>query len=290
VTEPGAGARRWLVVGAGGLLGRAVVAALPGREVTALDRAGLDITDARAARAAVAGHDVVVNCAGWTAVDDAESHEAAAYAVNALGVANLARSCARAGSRLVHVSTDYVFAGDASLPYAEDADPAPRSAYGRTKLAGEWAVRAELGDRAWVVRSAWLYGEGGPDFVATMRRLMAERETVDVVDDQHGQPTSAADLARRLVDLVEVGAPGGIYHGTNAGGTTWCGLARRVFERSGADPARVRPTTTAAFPRPAQRPAWSVLGHDAWASAGLPPMRPWAEALDDFLDRTTGAS
>ena len=190
----------------------------------------------------------------------------------------------------MHVSTDYVFAGDASLPYPEDADrPRGRRTAGPSSRGSGRCARSS-GDRAWVVRTAWLYGEGGPNFVATMRRLMAERETVDVVDDQHGQPTSAADLARRIVELVEVGAPGGIYHGTNAGGTTWCGLARRVFERSGADPARVRPTTTAAFPRPAQRPAWSVLGHDAWAGAGLPPMRPWAEALDEFLDRTPGSA
>jgi dTDP-4-dehydrorhamnose reductase len=286
----GGGGTRWLVVGAAGLLGRAVVAELEGRDVVALDRAALDITDADVVRAAVAGRDVVVNCAGWTAVDDAEQHEAAAYAVNALGPAHLARACASAGAGLVHVSTDYVFSGEASMPYAEDAAPAPRSAYGRTKLAGEWAVRAELGDDAWVVRSAWLYGDGGPSFVSTMLRLMREQETVEVVDDQHGQPTWVVDLARRLVELVDVQAPGGIYHATSSGGTTWCGLARRVFERSGADPARVRPTTTDRFPRPAPRPAWSVLGHAGWSRAGLPPMRAWSEALDDYLDRSGVAS
>ncbi len=274
---------RWLVVGAAGMLGRAVVDELDRRTFTALDRASFDVTDAGAVRSAVAGHDVVVNCAAWTAVDDAESHEAAAYAVNAIGPANLARACAASGARLVQVSTDYVFAGDATAPYAEDADPAPRSAYGRTKLAGEWAVRAELGDRAWIVRTAWLYGHGGPNFVATMLRLMGERDTVDVVDDQQGQPTSSTDLARRLVELVEAGAPGGTYHGTNAGSTTWFGLARRVFELAGADPSRVRPTTTDRFPRPAPRPAWSVLGHDGWARAGLPAMRSWTAALDDYL-------
>jgi dTDP-4-dehydrorhamnose reductase len=272
------------------MLGSAVLDSLVGRTVTALDRDALDITDAAAVRRAVAGHDVVVNCAGWTAVDDAEADEAAAYAVNALGPAHLARACAASGAGMVHVSTDYVFSGDASLPYAEDAEPGPRSAYGRTKLAGEWAVRAELGDAAWILRTAWLYGDGGTNFVATVRRLMVERDTIDVVDDQHGQPTSAADLAHRIVELVEVGAPGGIYHATNAGGTTWCGLARRVFERCGADPARVHPSTTELFPRPAPRPAWSVLGHAGWARAGLAPMRPWAEALDDYLGPAPAAS
>ena len=165
-SAPGSG--RWLVVGAGGMLGRDLHAALADREVTALDRASLDITDALAVTAAVAGHSVVVNCAAWTAVDDAETQEAAAFAVNAVGPANLARACAATGAALVQVSTDYVFRGDATAPYAEDAETAPRSAYGRTKLAGEWAVQAALPDRSWVVRAAWLYGEHGPNFVATM--------------------------------------------------------------------------------------------------------------------------
>lgn len=279
----GSAEARWLVVGAGGMLGRDLVAALEGRPVTAANRAALDVTDPTATLAAVAGHDVVVNCAAWTAVDDAETHEAAAYAVNAVGAANLARACAATGASLVQISTDYVFPGDATEPYAEDAPTAPRSAYGRTKLAGEWAVRALLPDGSWVVRTAWLYGEHGPSFVATMRRLMAERDTLDVVDDQHGQPTWTRDLAAQVVALVDAGAPAGTYHGTNAGGTTWCGLARRVFERSGADPSRVHATTTDAFPRPAPRPAWSVLGHDGWARAGLAPMRPWQQALDEYL-------
>ena len=272
---------RWLVVGSSGMLGRDVVSALDGRDVTALARPALDVTDASSVLAAVDGHDVVVNCAAWTAVDDAETHEPEAFAVNAVGAANLARACAATGAWLVHVSTDYVFAGDASSPYAEDAVIAPRSAYGRTKAAGEWAVRAELPDRSLVVRTAWLYGEHGPSFVRTMRALEAQRDTVEVVDDQRGQPTWTADLAARLVAAVDVGAEAGTYHGTASGDTTWFGLARRVFELSGADPERVRPTTTDRFPRPAPRPAYSVLGHDAWARTGLGPMRHWRDALDD---------
>jgi dTDP-4-dehydrorhamnose reductase len=270
---------RWLVTGAGGMLGTDLVAELGDRPVTALARAELDVTDLDAARAAVRGHDVVVNAAAWTAVDDAEAHEPAAFAVNATGAATLAQACAESGARLLQVSTDYVFAGDASAPYAEDAPTGPRSAYGRTKLAGEWAVRAALPGRSWIVRTAWLYGANGPNFVATMRRLEAERETVSVVTDQTGQPTWTGDLAAQLVALVEADAPAGTYHGTAGGATTWQGLAQLVFELSGADPARVLPTTTDAFPRPAPRPAWSVLGHDAWAAAGLAPMRRWDEAL-----------
>jgi dTDP-4-dehydrorhamnose reductase len=136
------------------------------------------------------------------------------------------------------------------------------------------------------VRSAWLYGSHGPDFVATMRRLMAERDVIEVVDDQQGQPTWSADLAERLVALVDAGAPAGTYHGTSAGSTTWWGLARRVFEHDGADPERVRAITSDRLTRPAPRPAWSVLGHDGWAAAGLPPMRSWEVALEEFLARS----
>lgn len=284
-----AASARWLVVGGSGMLGHDVVAALAGRDVTAASRPQIDVTDAASVGAALDGYDVVVNCAAWTAVDEAETHEADAYAINAVGPANLARACRRTGAWLVHVSTDYVFAGDAAAPYPEDAPIAPRSAYGRTKAAGEWAVRAELPDRSLVVRTAWLYGAHGPSFVRTMRTLETQRDTLDVVDDQRGQPTWSADLAARLVEAVDVGAPAGIYHGTAAGETTWFGLARRVFELSGADPERVRPTTSDRFPRPAPRPEYSVLGHDGWARAGLAPMRPWDAALTEAWPGLTAA-
>lgn len=282
----------WLVTGAAGMLGTEVLRELDrlrlaGQavgKVTAAGRDRLDLTDPAAVRAVVreVRPEVVVNCAAWTAVDDAESHEEEALAVNGHGVRELAAACAGAGARLVHVSTDYVFDGTAAGPYPEDAPPAPVNAYGRTKLAGERAVLELLPETGYVVRTAWLYGAGGPNFVRTMVRLAAERETVDVVDDQHGQPTPAAELARRLVVLPRVGAPAGIYHGTCAGRTTWYGLAREVFTLLGADPGRVRPTTSAAYPRPARRPANSVLGHDRWRVAGLPPMRHWRRALHDL--------
>jgi dTDP-4-dehydrorhamnose reductase len=274
---------RWLVTGAAGMLGRDVLSELTGREVTAADRRALDVTDAAAVLAAVAGHQVVVNCAAFTAVDDAEAQEAQAFAVNAVGAANLARACAATGGSLVHVSTDYVFSGDADRPYPEDAPLAPRSAYGRTKAAGEWAVRAELPRRHWILRTAWLYGEHGGSFVRTMARLERTRENVDVVDDQHGQPTWSRDAARRIVQVVDSAVPAGTYHASSAGATTWFGLARAVFALLGTDPDRVRPTTSAAFARPAPRPAWSVLGHGRWATAGLPPLRAWDEALAEAI-------
>jgi dTDP-4-dehydrorhamnose reductase len=261
------------------MLGRDLVAVLNGREVLPLRRVDLDVTDAHAAAALVRPGDVVVNCAAWTDVDGAEEHEAEAFAVNALGVANLARACAAVGATLVQVSTDYVFAGDATVPYAEDAPLAPRSAYGRTKAAGEWAVGAHRPPRAYVVRTAWLYGRHGRSFPATMLRLSAERDVLDVVDDQRGQPTWSRDVAERIVRLVEAGAPSGVYHATSSGEATWFDLARRVLDLAGLDPQRVHPVDSSRFARPARRPAYSVLGHDGWAPAGLPPMPAWDEAV-----------
>lgn len=281
---------RWLVTGANGMLGTDLLAVLAGAgiaQVTAADLPDLDITDVDAVHDVVAGHDLVVNVAAWTAVDAAEEKEAAAFAVNAVGPAHLARACARHGARMLQVSTDYVFAGDADKPYAEDAPIAPKSAYGRTKAAGEWAVRAELPGRHWIVRTAWLYGAHGPNFPATMARLQRERDTVDVVDDQRGQPTWSLDLARAMVSLITADAPGGTYHGTSSGECTWFEFARLVFELAGADPDRVRPTSSEKFVRPAPRPAYSVLGHDAWAVAGLSPIRAWDEALREAAAATS---
>jgi dTDP-4-dehydrorhamnose reductase len=274
---------RYLVTGAGGMLGHDLLATLDGRDVTAASRAELDITDAAKVRDLVDGHDVVFNAAAWTDVDGAEADEAGATAVNGTGVAVLAAACAATGARLVHVSTDYVFAGDAGTPYAEDAPTAPINAYGRSKLAGETAVLAALPSTGYVVRTAWLYGAHGGNFVRTMLRLGGEREFVDVVADQVGQPTWSRDLAEVLVTLADSGAPAGVYHGTASGQTSWHGLASAVFEEAGLDPARVRPTTSAAFVRPAPRPSYSVLGHDRWAAAGLAPMRAWRAMLHTAL-------
>jgi dTDP-4-dehydrorhamnose reductase len=274
---------RWLVTGCRGMLGQDLVSALAtapgGHVVTATNVDSLDVTDPDACLAAVAAHDIVVNAAAWTAVDDAESQEAGAFAVNAVGAANLARACAASGTRMVQVSTDYVFGGDATSPYSEDAPLAPRSAYGRTKVAGEWAVRAHLPSASWVVRTAWLYGAHGPNFVKTMARLASERDTVSVVDDQRGQPTWTVDLAGQIVSLVTSKAPAGIYHGTSSGETTWFGFAQEIFRLLGHDPARVLPTTSEAFVRPAPRPAYSVLGHLGWGRAAVEPIRDWREAL-----------
>ncbi|MFJ3714664.1 dTDP-4-dehydrorhamnose reductase [Streptomyces sp. NPDC090057] len=278
---------RWLVTGASGMLGQDTVRELRerGEDVAGLGRTALDIAEPGSVRQAFADHrpDVVVNCAAYTAVDDAETDEARALRVNGEGPRLLARACAAHGARLVHVSTDYVFSGEArDTPYPEDHTPAPRTAYGRTKLAGERAVLAEHPGGAVVLRTAWLYGAHGRNFVRTMLELEARRDTLDVVDDQRGQPTWSADVAALVADLG-AGDARGVLHATNSGEATWFELAREVFRLAGADPERVRPTDSRSFPRPAPRPAYSVLGHARWRETGLEPPRDWRSALYEAL-------
>jgi dTDP-4-dehydrorhamnose reductase len=283
---------RWLVTGSAGKLGRdlvTVLAATPGAEVAAVRHRDLDITDGEAVRDAVDHSDIVVNCAAWTDVDGAEADEPGAFRVNAAGPANVATACAKAGVVLVHVSTDYVFAGDAAEPYQADAPVQPVNAYGRSKAAGENAVREILPDLGYIVRTAWLYGEHGPSFVASILRAARERETLDVVSDATGQPTWSYPLAQQIAALGGAALAGlaqpAIYHGTASGSTTWYGLACAVFEDSGLDPHRIRPVTSENFARPARRPAFSVLDHSGWTKAGLTPMADWRDMLTDALGR-----
>lgn len=293
---------RWMVIGAGGALGADLVARLaapgasgapPTDSVTALTRSDLDVTDPGAVHAAVRawlaapgeGAAVLVNASAFTAVDLAETDpdaSARAWAVNAEAPGVLAAACAQGGARLVHVSTDYVLGplpGGERRPL-EPGDPtAPAGVYARSKLAGEERVRAALPDAHHIVRTAWLYGTTGPNFVRTIARLSRERDVLTVVDDQHGSPTWTGDLADGLIALARSSAPAGTRHAAGGGATTWWGLARAVFEELGADPERVRPCDTASFPRPAPRPAWSVLSDASWRSAGLAPLPPWRDAL-----------
>jgi dTDP-4-dehydrorhamnose reductase len=275
---------RWLITGANGQLGsdlQKVLGAESSDIVTAVSHADLDITNSAAVLAKIAdvAPDVVVNAAAYTAVDAAETDESSAYLVNATGPAVLAAAIAAHGGRLIHVSTDYVFAGDAEKPYEVDDATGPLSAYGRTKLAGELAVRELLPKAGFVVRTAWVYGAVGANFVKTMTRLERQHETVSVVDDQRGSPTWSADLARGLVELGRADVPAGIYHCTNSGDTTKFGFTQAIFAEVGADPARVLPTTSTAFPSPAPRPAYSVLSDAVWVKAGLAPMPHWRDAL-----------
>jgi dTDP-4-dehydrorhamnose reductase len=256
-------------------------AGVDGDRLLALGSDQLDITSSASVQAVFSDFrpHLVVNAAAYTAVDQAETEEDRAFAVNAGGAALLAAAAARTGCRLLQISTDYVFAGDADEPYPVQAAPDPRSAYGRTKLAGELAVRELAPEHGYVVRTAWVYGATGSNFVKTMARLEQARDTIEVVDDQRGSPTWSADLARGLVELAGSTARPGIYHCTGSGETSWFGLARAVFEELGADPDRVHPTTTDKFPRPAPRPAYSVLSDQAWREAGLTAMPHWRTAL-----------
>jgi dTDP-4-dehydrorhamnose reductase len=282
---------RYLLTGASGMLGRDIQSALSGRDVTALSRADLDITDAAAVAEAAVGHSVIINAAAYTKVDDAETHEAIATAINADGAGNIARAAAAVGATLVHFSTDYVFSGTATAPYSEDAAFAPTTAYGRSKAAGESLVMALNPGRSHIIRTAWLYGQHGPNFAATMLRMAAERETLTVVDDQIGQPTWTADLATHTVALLDTGIPTGVWHGTNSDHASWFDFAQAVFAGAGLDPARIHPVTSDQFVRPAPRPAYSVLGHDRWNAAGMSPMRDWRSALTAaFAAGTLGAS
>lgn len=274
---------RWLVTGAHGMLGRDLMSALvdAGHEAVGIDLPDLDITDPAAVSAYFGADrptfDVVVNCAAWTAVDDAEEHEDRALTVNEAGPRLLAAAAKLTGARIVQISTDYVFDGSATTPYAEDAPASPASAYGRTKWAGEEAVRAEHPDGHLVVRTAWLYGAHGPCFPKTMQRLARERGALSVVADQTGQPTWTMDVAATVLALVAAEAPAGTYHATSSGETTWFGFAQAIVAAAGLDPAIVSPTDSAAFVQKAARPAYSVLGHDALVRAGVPEIGDWQQ-------------
>lgn len=276
---------RWLVTGAGGALGRDLMDQLRAANEWAVgfDRLELDITNVEDIRSAMADvrPDVVINTAAYTRVDDAESNESEANDVNGHAPGALAIECALR-ARLIHVSTDYVFAGDATAPYEVDAPIAPRSAYGRSKALGEAAALAMApGSDVHVVRTAWLYGGTGSSFVRAVGGRLRRGQPVDVVNDQRGAPTWTRDLAARLIALGIADVAPGVWHCSAAGDATWFDVAVALAEEVGADPALVRPTTTAALNRPAPRPAYSVLSNDKWRMAGLPPMPHWREALHD---------
>lgn len=280
----------WLITGAKGMLGQDLVRTVveSGHSVTAVDIDELDITDPNAV-AAIAPCDVIVNCAAFTAVDAAEEREDFAFTLNATAPQLLARAANARGARMVQISTDYVFGGDGTEPYAEDAELRPLSAYGRTKAAGEWAVRANCADHL-IVRTAWLYGAGGNCFPKTMARLASERDSLSVVTDEYGQPTWTVDLADLILRLVASGAPSGTYHGTSSGETNWFGFTQEIVESAGRPASMVGPTTASAFARPAPRPSYSVLGHDALNAVGVTPIGHWRGRWYAAADSVLGLS
>jgi dTDP-4-dehydrorhamnose reductase len=276
---------RIAVIGSGGMLGHDLMSVLPAHQpevdVVGFTRAELDITNSAAVGDALQGFDTVINTAAYTKVDDAQTHEAEAFAVNAEGARNIAQASKSYDQRLIHVSTDYVFDGLATTPYSEDHPRNPVSVYGKSKAAGEEAVLEENPHNTIIVRTAWLYGGAGSNFVSTMLRLASQHDTVSVVTDQIGQPTWSRDLAIMIEGICQSPLRHGVFHGTNAGQASWFDFAGVIFDAAGLDTSRVQPTTSESFVRPAPRPAWSVLGHDNWAARDLAEPRAWEAAFSE---------
>ena len=227
---------------------------------------------------------VIINCAAWTDVDGAESHELNALRVNSEGPENLAIAAKLCNSKLIHVSTDYVFSGESQTPWRVSDPINPQSAYGRTKAEGESRVLWKYPENSSIVRTAWLYSPLGKNFAKTMTKLAIKGTgEVRVVNDQVGQPTSASDLAKQLVELGLSTSPAGIYHGTNSGQATWFDFAKEIFKLAGADVGRVTPVSSSEYPRLAKRPSYSVLSHDAWADTSVKPLREWRIALAEAV-------
>ena len=278
----------WLITGGSGQLGIAVSQELGDRGIlfVAWNSEDLDITQGPTVRDVMAKFSpkVIINCAAWTDVDGAESHEIDAFRVNSDGPENLALAAKPSNSKLIHVSTDYVFSGENKTPWQAEDQVNPQSAYGRTKALGESRVLASHPENSFVVRTAWLYSPWGKNFAKTMTKLaLRGGGEVRVVNDQIGQPTSASDLAKQLVELGHSTSPAGIYHGTNSGQATWFEFAQEVFKLAGADVGRVNPVSSSEYPRPGKRPSYSVLSHDAWARTSVKPMRDWRVALAEAM-------
>jgi dTDP-4-dehydrorhamnose reductase len=278
----------WLITGGSGQLGIAASQELGEREIlfTAWGSEVLDITQGPTVRDFVSqlSPSLIINCAAWTDVDGAESNEPQAFRVNSDGAENLARAAKQCGAKLFHVSTDYVFSGESKTPWQVDDRINPQSAYGRTKAAGESRVVATYPENSSIVRTAWLYSPWGKNFAKTMTRLALNGDgEVRVVNDQMGQPTSALDLAKQLIELGLSSSPAGIYHGTNSGEATWFEFAQEIFRLAGADVNRVVPVSSSEYPRPAKRPSHSVLSHEAWVKTSVNPMRDWRIALEEVM-------
>jgi dTDP-4-dehydrorhamnose reductase len=278
----------WLITGGSGQLGIAVSQVLgeKGLSFNAWNSKDLNITQGPMVRDFISdlSPKVIINCAAWTDVDGAETNELDASRVNGDGAENLALAAKNCGAKLIHVSTDYVFSGESKTPWQVDDRINPQSAYGRTKADGEARVIRAYLEKISVVRTAWLYSPWGKNFAKTMTRLAIHGDgEVRVVNDQMGQPTSAIDLAKQLVELGLSNSPAGVYHGTNSGEATWFQFAQEIFKLAGADVSRVVPVSSSEYLRPAKRPAYSVLSHDAWSNTTLEPMRDWRIALHEAM-------
>ncbi|WP_172256996.1 dTDP-4-dehydrorhamnose reductase [Saccharibacillus deserti] len=275
---------RVLVTGAKGQLGSDMVRVLEqeGHEVKGCDRGELDIADQGQCEEVIGGFrpEAIIHCAAYTAVDAAEEDVDGAYRVNAAGTRNLAVAAEQAGSKFVYISTDYVFDGQADRPYREYDNTAPQTVYGASKRAGE-VLTQSLSSKFFIVRTSWVYGQHGSNFVKTMLKLGAERDTLSVVRDQVGSPTYTVDLARFLLQLIQT-EKYGVYHASNAGHCSWHEFAEAIFEEAGLR-VDVLPVTTEQFPRPAKRPPYSVMDHTAIRANDLEDLPQWRDGLKRFM-------
>jgi len=275
---------RWLVVGANGMLGQDFSEVLKNQNLIRLNKSDCNIINFEEVSSKILDVDIVVNCAAYTAVDDAETNQEKAFEVNAIGPKNLAIRCNQIEAKLVHFSTDYVFSGNSTKPYKEYDATNPKSIYGKSKLAGELEVQENIPQANYIIRTAWLYGKHGKHFGKTILNLAKSQEHLDVVNDQIGQPTWTKDLAKKTVELITKSAPCGIYHGTSQGQVSWFEYAQTIFELAGLQKDRIKPVSSEKFRRPAPRPSYSVLGHEAFAAAQISPIRDWKEALRESFD------
>lgn len=271
-----------LITGASGMLGHDLQDVLKDHELITTNSKTLDICDEKKVMDFIIENhpDVVINSAAYTAVDDCETNYDDAYAVNAIGPKNLALACAEIDIPLIHISTDYVFNGKKTTPLLEDDEIGPKSVYGKTKLEGEKFIEKIL-NKYFILRTAWLYGVNGSNFVQTMLNLAKDYNELTVVSDQIGSPTYTYDLACGISELLDSDKYG-IYHLTNSGSCSWYDYAKEIFELANVE-VDVKPVTTEEFPRPAPRPKYSVLDNGKWVNAGFNPLRDYNDALKDYL-------
>lgn len=285
----------WLIAGGSGQLGRALQVELNSRGIDfiALNSTEFDVTKNLQVNRKIESivPNVIINCAAWTNVDEAELNESASYLVNTLGPKNLAAAANKVGAILIQISTDYVFSGEKTSPWTETDDYSPKSVYGATKCEGEKFVIRTHPDKTYIVRTAWLYSMYGNNFAKAMVKLALKKDgEVRVVNDQVGQPTFTGDLTNQLLDLVLLESPVGIYHGTNSGQATWFEFAQEIFKLIGADVTRVIPVASSEFAQLAERPKYSVLDHAGWSKTRIPAMRDWRIALTEALPAIVSAT
>ena len=280
----------WLITGGSGQLGTAISKELNDRGILfkSCSSSEIDITNLQQVNDLILLHKpkIIVNCAAWTDVDAAEEHQAEAHSINGNGAGNIASAAQKIGSKLIQISTDYVFKGDTQGYLGEDLPTNPQNVYGRTKAEGEKLVMRIYPEKSYVIRTAWLYSPWGENFAKTMTRLAITGEKeIKVVNDQIGQPTSAIDLAKQIVGLAHSDSPPGIYHGTNSGETSRFQFAREIFRLTGMKTSYVLGVPTAEYLLPAKRPSRSVLGQKSWEKTDLQPMRNWKEALESAMPK-----